>query len=83
MENKTKNKIIELLQPKLDALGLAVDDVDAEESLLSQGVLDSMSFLEFMMELEEAFDKELDFSELDPSEFTSINNLAKLIDNAS
>jgi acyl carrier protein len=83
MENMTKNKIVELLQPKLEELGMSVHDLDATESLLSQGILDSMSFLEFTVDIESAFNIELDFSELDPSEFTSIDNIVKLIENGN
>jgi acyl carrier protein len=79
MENMTKNKIVELLRPKLEELGLSVNDLDVTESLLNQGILDSMSFLEFIVDIESAFNIELDFSELDPSEFTSIENIIKLI----
>jgi acyl carrier protein len=51
--------------------------------LLNQGILDSMSFLEFIVDIESAFNIELDFSELDPSEFTSIDNIVKLIENGN
>jgi acyl carrier protein len=83
MENMTKNKIVELLRPKLEELGLSVNDLDVTESLLNQGILDSMSFLEFIVDIESAFNIELDFSELDPSEFTSIDNIVKLIENGN
>jgi len=83
MENMTKNKIIELLQPKLEELDLSINDVDTKESLLNQGILDSMSFLEFTVDLESTFNIEFDFSELDPSEFTSIDNIVKLIENGN
>jgi len=83
MENMTKNKIMELLRPKLEELGLSVNDLDVTESLLNQGILDSMSFLEFTLDIESAFNIELDLSELDPSEFTSINNIVKLIENGN
>ena len=79
MKNTTKIKLIELLQPKLEELGVSVSDIDSKESLLSQGILDSMSFLEFTVDIESTFNVEFDFSELDPSEFTSINNLIALI----
>lgn len=79
MENTTKNKLIELLQPKLEELGLSAGDIDTKESLLNQGILDSMSFLEFTVDIESTFNIEFDFSELDPSEFTSIDNLIDLI----
>lgn len=83
MENTTKNKLIELLQPKLEELGLSAGDIDTKESLLNQGILDSMSFLEFTVDIESTFNIEFDFSELDPSEFTSIDNLVKLIENGN
>jgi len=83
MENTTKNKLIELLQPKLEELGLSVSDIDTKDSLLNQGILDSMSFLEFTVDIESTFNIEFDFSELDPSEFTSIDNLVKLIENGN
>lgn len=79
MENNIKNKIIELLKPKLEENEISENDLDTKESLLDQGVLDSMSFLEFTTNVETTFDIELDFSELDPSEFTSIDNLIALI----
>lgn len=83
MENTTKNKLIELLQPKIEELGLSAGDIDTKESLLNQGILDSMSFLEFTVDIESTFNIEFDFSELDPSEFTSIDNLINLIENGN
>lgn len=81
MRNNLKQEIIQLLKPRLDELGVSESELDYNESLLSQGILDSMSFLEFTMELESNFDVEFDFSESDPSEFTSIENIIKLIEN--
>lgn len=81
MENNLKQEVIQLLKPRLDELGVPESDVDMNESLLSQGILDSMSFLEFTVELESKFDVEFDFSESDPSEFTSIENIVKHIQN--
>ena len=79
MENTTKNKLINLLQPKIEELGLSISDIDTKDSLLNQGILDSMSFLEFTVDIESTFNIEFDFSELDPSEFTSIDSLVALI----
>lgn len=83
MENTTKNKLFALLQSKLDELGLSASDIDTKESLLNQGILDSMSFLEFTVDIESTFNIEFDFSELDPSEFTSIDNLIALINGST
>jgi len=81
MENIIKTKIIELLNSKLEQLGISESELDLSESLLNQGILDSMSFLEFIVEIESTFLIEFDFSELDPSEFTSIVNLIEQIKN--
>lgn len=83
MKNSIKKNVIDMLKPKLENLGLSENDVDYDQSLLSQGILDSMSFLEFTVELESQFDVEFDFSEYDPSEFTSINNIVSHIQNGN
>lgn len=83
MSEVSTGQIIEILNPRLDVLGLTESDVDPDQSLLEQGILDSMSFLEFIVELESIFGIELDFSELDPSEFTSINKLQNIINKNS
>ena len=81
MKNNTKEAIIECLMPKLKRLGLSVSDIDMNLSLIEQGILDSISFLEFIVDLEAAFNMDFDMSELNPTEFTSINKLIGLIEN--
>ena len=77
------DEILKLLQPKLIDFGLNKEDVLINESLLSQGILDSVSFLEFLAEIESLFQIEIDFSDLDPSEFTSIEKLIKIVGNGN
>ena len=81
MSKINANQLIEILEPRLKELGLTRIDIDNKNSLLEQGILDSISFLEFMIEIESQFNIELDFSELDPSEFTSIDKILKLSNN--
>lgn len=83
MKEISEEQIIEVLKPRLSILGLSVSDVDPDQSLLEQGILDSMSFLEFIVDIESTFGVELDFSELDPSEFTSVKKIKKLINNCT
>ncbi|MGO3182948.1 MAG: acyl carrier protein [Aequorivita sp.] len=78
-ENTIQQKILKALAPKLQELSVKQEEVNLEESLLSQGVMDSISFLEFLVELEDVFSIEFDFSELDPTEFTSVKGLIGLI----
>lgn len=83
MSEVSTNDIIAVLTPRLEMLGLSEKDIDPEQSLLEQGVLDSMSFLEFIVDLESKYGVSLDFSELDPSEFTSVKKLQNLINHDS
>jgi len=69
------------LKPKVELLGMTIEEVNHDESLTQTGVLDSFSFLEYMTDIEDECGIELDFSEIDPSEFTSVNALVKLIGN--
>lgn len=80
MVETTQEIIIDLLLQKVKGIGLTESDIDMSESLVWQGVMDSLSFLEFTTELEAKFGVEFDFSELDPTEFTSVDSLSQLID---
>lgn len=75
-----RDKIISLIKPQLRAVAVKETDVKQDESLLLQGILDSISFLELIVQLESFYDIEIDFGDLDPSEFTTLNNLSRLIE---
>ncbi len=77
---EVKEKLIGLLVARLDSLGLDASDVNGDLNLITTGILDSVSFLEFIAEVEDELGIELDFGELDPSNFTSIGALAKIIE---
>lgn len=77
-----KDKVIEILKTKIEDLDINNNEINNQISLLEQGILDSMSFLEFTVELETEFDIEFDFSEIEPSQFTSIDGILKIINNA-
>lgn len=48
---------------------------DLDSNLIQEGILDSLGFINLLMTLESEFDLDIDFSELDPSEFTTIRGL--------
>jgi len=83
MKQNTASKLLDILNSRLELLGLVKEDIDINISLLEQGVLDSLSFLEYVTEIEKKFNIEFDFSELDPSEFNSITKLSNLINNGN
>ena len=72
-------QLLELLEPRLKLFNISLDEVAVDESLLEFGILDSMSFLDFIVSLEEKFQIELDFSDMEPSEFSTIRQLSKII----
>lgn len=67
------------MEGKIAPLGLTLEDINSSMSLTQSGVLDSFGFLEFISEIEDEFDVEFDFGELDPSEFTTIASLVDYI----
>lgn len=71
--------ILQLLQEKIIRSGLNPEELDQSASLLMQGVLDSLSFIEFLTELEAHFDVTIEFDSLDIADLTSVQQLAQLI----
>ena len=63
--------------------GVDFDSIGENENLFQAEVLDSLGFLELVGAVESQFDLEVDFSEMDPSEFTTIKGLTLLCENAS
>lgn len=82
-EKITIDQVTELLIPQLEKLDLKKEEIDINSSLLEQGILDSISFLEFIVDLEEKFNKDLDFSNINPSEFSSIRKINEMLNNGN
>ncbi|MBN4078009.1 acyl carrier protein [Nitrospina gracilis] len=78
-EKIIQTQLLNLLKPKLELFNISLDEVKVDDSLLELGILDSMSFLDFIVSLEEKFEMELDFSDMEPSEFFTIQQLSKII----
>jgi acyl carrier protein len=74
-------RIRELLAPRLNRLGLTAKDITDSDNLIKQGILDSLTLIEFVADLEEAFDIEMDFDEVDLTAFTSIEAMAVIVYN--
>jgi D-alanine--poly(phosphoribitol) ligase subunit 2 len=74
-----KEKLFTLLEPRAEVIGLKLNEIDENDNLVELGIFDSVSFLEFISSLESECEVNIDFSELDPSEFSSIAGLIKNI----
>ena len=61
-------------------LDIEPQDISAEQSLIELGVgVDSVSTLEFIMELEEEFGVSIDESEIDPGILETVDSLSEFI----
>ena len=78
-KEKIKEKIYALMKNRLKRLGMNTSDVDEYSSLLGQGIYDSMAFIELISEIEKCFDIEIDFEEMDASDFLSVNQIVNII----
>ena len=67
------------LQGHLQAHGKAsINELDFDESLIAVGILDSIKFVEFLLELEEKTGIEVDFAAHDALTLASINGLVSI-----
>lgn len=81
MNQNISKRLIALLDNRLQLLGVKSDDVAHDVSLFEQGIVDSISFMELIVSIEDEFGMEIDFSDMEPSEFDTIENLSKIISN--
>lgn len=72
----------ESLRSALTARGLDLQSVDAETDLLQSGLIDSIEFVQLILELEEAAGKSLDL-ELLGDELAKVGALSRAIDGSS
>ena len=54
-------------------------EVDDRIDLIASGALDSMAFIELLVHIESITGEKIDLGELDPSEFTTIDGLARSV----
>ena len=53
--------------------------IDTSANFVATGIIDSMAFVRLLMDTESEYGFQLDFSELDPSEFLSVDGFAKCV----
>ena len=78
-EEVVGEKIRQLVIRKFN-LDLVPQDISAEQSLIELGVgVDSVSTLEFIMELEEELEVSIDESEISPGVLETVDSLSRFI----
>ena len=76
---QVKTYLIDYLKEKYE---IEVGDEDIDDmDLIRSGVLSSLGYIELISSLEEHFKIEIDFDEIDPSEFTTLSGLMHLVEN--
>jgi acyl carrier protein len=78
-ETEIRSHILSLLQKRFNKLGFKEKLLQTDFDLLKTGLLDSMSFIDFIADLEHQYSIEIDFENKNPAEFTSLSGLVKLI----
>ena len=76
-EERIRLFVLTELQPRLQALDVPLDEVTGEFDLVTSGVLDSMAFVDFVGAVETEFGFEMDFEDVDPSEFTVLDGFVR------
>ena len=72
--------ILEHVDEQLAAKGLTPSDVPPSFDLLLEGVIDSFGVVELVLMLEQRFEVEFDFDELEADDMTRIGPLTKYVE---
>jgi len=77
LEQKIRDFVLEELKPKLEILEISSDSIDDQFDLVDSGAIDSLGFIELVGAVESEFSFEMDFEELDPSEYTNFHGFVR------
>ena len=78
VEARVRTAVFKLLGPKLEDAGLSEHTLDESKSLIELGVIDSFTFVEILTTLQDELGAEIDFMELDPDDFASVEGLVRV-----
>ena len=78
-EQTVREHAIDALRPRLSAAGVAVADVRDDFHLLDTGVLDSLSMVEFLEELQGKLGVHLALDDVDPIELFTFGSLVRVL----
>ena len=75
---RVRTTVFRLLEPRLEDAGLSERTLDESRSLIELGVIDSFTFVDVLTALQEELGVEIDFMELDPDDFDSVEGLVRV-----
>lgn len=78
-DQAVSEKIKSIVQETIDASGLGIE-VEGDMSLVEGGLLDSMSIVRLVQELQQEFDIDIDFGDITITNFDSVNVLTEYVE---
>lgn len=78
-EKEIRKEIMDRLSSRSERLGFRQKFLMTDFDLIRSGLLDSMSFIQFVAELEQHYGIQIDFEKEEPSKFTTLNGLAGVL----
>lgn len=76
---EVRGLILEACGPALAEFGITAADAPADLDLRGSGMIDSLGFVEVIVELEERLGIEIDLEDLDPEQITVLDPLASYV----
>ncbi len=83
MNNEIESKLLKILTLEPCLKISDINSISPHQNLLTTGVLDSLSFINFIANIENEMGIEIDFSSVELSEFNSIAKIASIINSNS
>ncbi|HJV66034.1 MAG TPA: acyl carrier protein [Geomonas sp.] len=71
--------LLDFMDDRLSSRGLCAAEVDDDFDLLVNGVIDSLAFLEMTVALQEQFEVEFDFDQVDPVQLSIVGPLCNYV----
>jgi acyl carrier protein len=71
--------LLDFVDERLSVRGYSTSEVDDEFDLLVSGVIDSLAFLEMTVALQERFEVEFDYEEIDPVQLSIVGPLCHYV----
>ncbi len=71
--------MLEYFEEPLTLRDYSLEEIPDDFDLLTNGVIDSLGFLEMVSALQEKFDVEIDFEEIDPEKLSVIGPLCEYV----
>lgn len=79
LAEEVRSLVLTRLQGSLSARGLRPEDVPDDFDLLTEGVIDSLGIVELIAAVEQQFDIQIDFQDLDAEDLTIIGPFCRYI----